>query len=69
LVLHADTFFGDGPAAADPGRGARGWGFNTDGPGHRARTGPAAEQSAVNVAGHQPVGGPDARYTVHRKVT
>lgn len=50
LVLHADTFFGDGPAAADPGE-ARGAGGSTpmDPVTAREQAQAAAEQSAVNV--------------------
>jgi hypothetical protein len=50
LVLHADTFFGDGPAAADPGE-ARGAGGSTpmDPVTAREQAQATAEQSAVNV--------------------
>ena len=52
LVVHADTFFGDGPAANDPGetRGAR-RGARPGRPGHRPRTSPrvTAATGATNV--------------------
>jgi hypothetical protein len=50
LVLNADTFFGDGPAAADPGevRGAGG-SAPMDPVTAREQAQAAAEQSAVNV--------------------
>ncbi|MDT4996685.1 MAG: hypothetical protein QOD45_753, partial [Pseudonocardiales bacterium] len=50
LVLHADTFFGEGPAAADPGE-ARGAGGSTpmDPVTARVHAQAAAERSAVNV--------------------